>query len=119
MQRSQFMTILSTGIALSMIGLLAAAPPKTGAKKKPADSNAATDDDAKAAAKDDQVDDDGDDSDKPKKVIKTDAEWRKILTPAQFKVARKKGTELEFGPAYHKFKKEGEGIYKCVCCGQT
>src|SRR5262245_3713170 len=116
MRRSQFMTILSAGVAVSMISLLAAAPPKTGsAKKKPADSSAATDDDDMAAAKDDQVGD-GDDSDKPKKVVKTDAEWRKILTPAQFKVARKKGTEIAFGPAYNKFKKEGEGIYKCVCC---
>lgn len=49
------------------------------------------------------------------KVNKTDKEWKEILTPEQFKVTRKKGTERAFTGEYHDHK--GKGIYKCVCCG--
>ena len=49
------------------------------------------------------------------KVQKTDAEWQQQLTPEQFKVARKKGTERAFSGEYHDNKKPG--IYKCICCG--
>ncbi len=48
------------------------------------------------------------------KIEKTDEEWKKILTPEQFRVARKKGTELAFTGEYHDF--HGDGIYRCVCC---
>jgi peptide-methionine (R)-S-oxide reductase len=51
------------------------------------------------------------------KVIKTDEEWRKKLTPEQFAITRRAGTERAHGPAYEKFEKEGEGTYYCVCCG--
>lgn len=49
------------------------------------------------------------------KVVKTDAEWRKQLTPRQYNVTRKKGTELAFSGKYNQSKKPG--IYQCVCCG--
>lgn len=48
------------------------------------------------------------------KVIKSDKEWRKILTPEQYRITRKKGTERAFSGAYHDFK--GKGTYRCVCC---
>ncbi|MBN1991304.1 MAG: peptide-methionine (R)-S-oxide reductase MsrB [Anaerolineae bacterium] len=49
------------------------------------------------------------------KVHKTEAEWKEILTPEQFEIARKKGTERPFTGEYYQHKEEG--IYRCVCCG--
>src|SRR5688572_13976565 len=50
-----------------------------------------------------------------KKIVKTDEEWKKELTPEQYAVARKKGTERPFTGEYNQTKKEG--MYTCVCCG--
>ena len=49
------------------------------------------------------------------KIIKTDEEWQAMLTPEQYHVTRKHGTESAFTGEYHNFK--GEGKYRCVCCG--
>ena len=49
------------------------------------------------------------------KVVKTDDEWKKLLTAEQFKVTRKKGTEPAFSGIYHATK--DKGIYQCICCG--
>ena len=49
------------------------------------------------------------------KIIKTDDEWRQILTEEQFRVTRKHGTELAFSGAFND--KHDAGIYHCVCCG--
>lgn len=49
------------------------------------------------------------------KVIKTDAEWKELLTPQQFHVTRQKGTERAFTGEYDKTKEKG--VYQCVCCG--
>jgi peptide-methionine (R)-S-oxide reductase len=54
-------------------------------------------------------------SDMTEKVVKTDDEWRKSLTPIQFEVARKKGTERAFTGEY--WNNHGKGTYRCVCCG--
>jgi peptide-methionine (R)-S-oxide reductase len=50
-------------------------------------------------------------------VAKSDEEWRKILTPEQYRVLRQAGTERPFGPAYEEFKKQGAGTYVCGGCG--
>ena len=49
------------------------------------------------------------------KVVKTDAEWQKILAPEQYKVARKGGTEPPFSNKYAEWHEKG--IFRCVCCG--
>jgi peptide-methionine (R)-S-oxide reductase len=49
------------------------------------------------------------------KVKKTDAEWKQMLTPEQFRVTRQKGTERAFTGEYHDSK--AKGVYQCVCCG--
>lgn len=50
------------------------------------------------------------------KVEKTDAEWRAALSPEQYRIARRKGTERAFTGAYWNTKTPG--IYACICCGQ-
>ena len=49
-------------------------------------------------------------------VVKTDAEWKRLLTPEQFQVTRQKGTERPFG-SQCSIPKTGKGIYRCVACG--
>ncbi len=50
-----------------------------------------------------------------KKVQKTDEEWKQELTPEQYRVARKHGTERAFSGEYWDTK--DEGTYLCVACG--
>ena len=50
-----------------------------------------------------------------RKVCKTDEEWRQQLTPEQYEVTRRKGTEAPFTGEYHDCKEEG--VYQCIGCG--
>ncbi len=47
---------------------------------------------------------------------RSDADWQKVLTPEQFKVARQAGTERAFTGKYWDTKTPG--LYRCACCGQ-
>lgn len=49
------------------------------------------------------------------KIVKTDAEWQKLLSPEQFKVTRRHGTERAFTGKYAENK--DAGTYACICCG--
>ncbi len=51
------------------------------------------------------------------KIVKSDEEWRQILTPQQFEVTRSKGTEQAFTGEYYDYYEKG--IYKCVGCGNA
>ena len=49
-----------------------------------------------------------------RKVVKSNHEWRKLLSLEQYSVTREKATERPFTGEYHDCKKEG--VYLCVCC---
>ena len=49
------------------------------------------------------------------RITKTDAEWKKQLTPEQYRVTRESGTERAFANAY--WNNHEKGIYRCVACG--
>lgn len=49
------------------------------------------------------------------KVRKSDEEWRRELTPEQYRITRRKGTEPPFTGEYNKTKTEG--VYRCADCG--
>lgn len=52
-----------------------------------------------------------------KKIIKTDHEWHELLTPVEYQICRKKGTERPFTGEYWQTSSV-EGIYHCRCCAE-
>ena len=50
-----------------------------------------------------------------RKISKTDTEWQAVLSPEEFKVARKGGTERPFSNPLNDEKRHG--VFSCVCCG--
>ena len=51
------------------------------------------------------------------RLEKSEEEWRAILTPEQLRITRRKGTERAHSGAY--WNKRDDGVYGCVCCGQS
>lgn len=51
-----------------------------------------------------------------KELKKSPEEWKSILTPEQYEICIKKGTEPPFSGEYCNTKEKG--VYKCVCCGE-
>jgi peptide-methionine (R)-S-oxide reductase len=51
-----------------------------------------------------------------RKVVRSEDEWRKLLTPEEYEVTRKKGTERAFTGRY--WDKHEPGTYRCVACGE-
>jgi peptide-methionine (R)-S-oxide reductase len=51
------------------------------------------------------------------KIVKTDAEWKQELTPEEYAVTRKKGTERAF--TGRDWNNHSAGLYRCVCCGNA
>ena len=49
------------------------------------------------------------------KIVKSEDQWRKELTPEQFHILREKGTERPFTGRYNDFKEQG--VFKCAGCG--
>ncbi len=49
------------------------------------------------------------------RVVRTDAEWRKLLSAEQYRVLRQKGTEMAFTGKY--WNNHAKGIYRCAGCG--
>jgi len=49
------------------------------------------------------------------RIVKTDAQWKKLLTPEQYEVTTRRGTEQPFTCTFEKIKEDG--IYECVRCG--
>ena len=52
---------------------------------------------------------------KTQETRKTDAEWRQVLTPEQYRIMRQKGTEGAFTGQY--WNNKDEGVYRCTGCG--
>ena len=51
------------------------------------------------------------------KVVKSEEQWRQDLTPEQYQILRRKGTERPFTGEYEKYK--GDGVFICAGCGQA
>ncbi|MGH7139797.1 MAG: peptide-methionine (R)-S-oxide reductase MsrB [Pirellulales bacterium] len=89
------------------------APGNSQAERKPQPSAPAASDSAADGEDEREAKDDEDNALKP--VRKSDREWKRLLTPKQYRVTRQKETELAFTGKYVHTKKEG--VYRCVCCG--
>ena len=52
-----------------------------------------------------------------KKIIRSDAQWRKLLDAEQFYVTRRQGTDTAFTGTYYQI--HDPGLFRCICCGNA
>ena len=52
----------------------------------------------------------------PDKIVKTDDQWRELLTPEQYQITRQHATERAFTGEYNNHK--ADGLYTCACCDE-
>lgn len=99
-------TLILAASALLIIGLIGVASGRGQVKQEKKDTSKTTKKETKKPAET-----------KPKtpdRVVKTEAEWKKILTPEQYEVTRKAGTERAYSGAL--WNKHEEGTYRCSDC---
>lgn len=87
--------------------------PTTDQGSDPAKPAKATEPERQGAA---QAGQKADQAEKVEKLVRTDEEWRELLSPAQYEVLRKKGTERPFRNKYDRHFESG--VYACAACGQ-
>ena len=51
------------------------------------------------------------------KITRSEQEWKELLTPEQYEICRRKGTEHPFSGEYYETKTKG--TYLCLCCGNA
>jgi peptide-methionine (R)-S-oxide reductase len=113
---SGFLTVLTTSLILCAMGHAEEPAGKTtGRSKSASKAKSPVPDAAQTTGAKDSKPGDGK-VNKPEKVVKSAAEWRKQLTPMQYKVARLKATEPAYTGEYWNSAKTG--VYHCVCCDQ-
>src|SRR5438132_13550868 len=98
---------LSSSIALGAFAVLARLPVGAMLWQNPRSSKDAGGGDAKVSG-------DGSKSKGFKKVIKSDAEWRQLLTPEQYNVLRRKGTEYAYSSPLNDIHEQG--TFECAGC---
>jgi peptide-methionine (R)-S-oxide reductase len=54
---------------------------------------------------------------KVKRVVQTDAEWKRILSPEQFYVTRRESTDSPYTGTYYQI--HDRGLFRCICCGNA
>ncbi|HEV7224309.1 MAG TPA: peptide-methionine (R)-S-oxide reductase, partial [Pirellulales bacterium] len=109
--------IALAAVVLLLIARAAGAKPKRAESRAGADAKPAAapvEKESEAPAQDRAKQESDDDPEDETRVHKTDAEWKKLLTRKQYRVARQGETELPFKGKYWKSKQQG--TYRCVCC---
>jgi len=99
-------TLLSTSLLLALAGCQHAAPNRANAEEHAAAGEASAQADKGKAGVAGKSEGD--------KVVKTDAEWRKVLTPEQYNILRQKGTERAFTGAF--YDSHVRATYVCAAC---
>jgi len=106
--RTSVASLVMVVVALVAGGVRSDETPRTGAAAQAKGGRTMEDDAERNPALTGRLPDD--------QMPKTDAEWRQRLTPLQYEITRRKGTERAFTGKYTDT--ETPGTYRCICCGE-